>query len=209
MFLTRIEPLERGMDAADIFLIAQKSIDIFTVHCNAYFFYEVARLIWGQWLFVIDNPSFFISYLSPPTQHTFKFIFEGILLSNYQWCPGASLVLNWNSHCVSQHFFFSSSIFTFSCSASLHREESDSSEELAAILYACVVVSRTTDNDKLNLASSNFFLGWIMSSHGISVMRHSNSCGKTLLDNWVEEVRLWRLYNPFKRSHKLFIFQCV
>lgn len=26
-----------------------------------------------------------------------------------------------------------------------------------------------------------------MSSHGISVMRHSNSCGKTLLDNWVEE----------------------
>ena len=26
------------MDAADIFLIALKSIDIFTVHCNAYFF---------------------------------------------------------------------------------------------------------------------------------------------------------------------------
>lgn len=41
---------------------------------------------------------------------------------------------------------------------------------------------------KLYFASNNF-LGWIMSSHGISVMRHNNSCGKTLLDNWVEEVR--------------------
>ena len=27
-----------------------------------------------------------------------------------------------------------------------------------------------------------------MSSDTISVMRHNNSCGKTLLDNWVEEV---------------------
>lgn len=29
-----------------------------------------------------------------------------------------------------------------------------------------------------------------MSSDTISVMRHNNSCGKTLLDNWVEEVRI-------------------
>lgn len=33
-----------------------------------------------------------------------------------------------------------------------------------------------------------------MSSDTITVMRHNNSCGKTLLDNWVEEVR------PQKRS---------
>ena len=29
-----------------------------------------------------------------------------------------------------------------------------------------------------------------MSSDTISVMRHNNSCGKTLLDNWVEEVSM-------------------
>lgn len=34
------------------------------------------------------------------------------------------------------------------------------------------------------------FTDIIMSSDTISVMRHNNSCGKTLLDNWVEEVRI-------------------
>lgn len=34
------------------------------------------------------------------------------------------------------------------------------------------------------------FADIIMSSDTISVMRHNNSCGKTLLDNWVEEVRI-------------------
>ena len=32
-----------------------------------------------------------------------------------------------------------------------------------------------------------------MSSDTISVMRHNNSCGKTLLDNWVEEVSSLRI----------------
>lgn len=34
-----------------------------------------------------------------------------------------------------------------------------------------------------------------MSSDTISVMRHNNSCGKTLLDNWVEEVRVKNVHS--------------
>ena len=43
---------------------------------------------------------------------------------------------------------------------------------------------------QLFLVISCFLTDLIMSSDTISVMRHNNSCGKTLLDNWVEEVRI-------------------
>ena len=73
---------------------------------------------------------------------------------------------------------------------------------------ACDVVSKTTKlqdlgrlgcsatraHKELRLQLSELYLvlfkDLMMSSDTISVMRHNNSCGKTLLDNWVEEVRI-------------------
>ena len=46
-------------------------------------------------------------------------------------------------------------------------------------------------NNLLNITSNRKNLS--MSSDTISVMRHNNSCGKTLLDNWVEEVSSLRI----------------